>query len=103
MTPSAGMPEPNWEVIKSDRNPDGSKTITPRVDRDAKRVVTFNLGRRWSRRHDIAYVAYMVKNGYLPADDLVKAREEYRNEQLTARKIRHEAGLTPNHGFRITN
>ena len=96
------IPEPQWEVIRSERREDGSREITPRVDRDAKRVVIMNLGREWTRKHDVAYIAYMVKNGYMPADSLEQAREELRDEQLKARTARREAGLPPNHGFRIT-
>lgn len=97
------LPEPQWESIKTEIADDGSRQITDRVDRDAKRIVIQNLGRKWTRRHDVAYVAFMVKNGYLPAHALEQAREELQDEKLKARQIRKESGLPPNHGFRITS
>lgn len=43
----------------------------------------------------------MVKNGYLPADALEQAREDYREERATAREHRREAGHATNDGFRV--
>lgn len=90
--------DPTW--IRLDP-PGPGKTITRAIDAEAKKLVMRNLGRRWTRRHDIAWTAFMVRNGYLPAESLDQARQEYAEERATAKQHRHEAGHTPNHGFRV--
>ena len=94
----SSLPEPNWQPIAKS-SPGGA--ITPAIDRDAKQLVMRQLGRKWTRRHDIAYMAFMAKNGHITADELEQAREEYREERATAREHRREAGHAPNHGIRI--
>ncbi len=93
-----GLPEPNWQPISK---PTAGGPITQAIDREAKRLVMHQLGRKWTRRHDLAWTAYMVRNGYLPASALEEAREEYREERATAREHRHQAGLPCNDGFRV--
>ena len=93
-----GLPEPNWQPIAK-ASPGGA--ITPAIDREAKQLVIRNLGRKWTRKHDVAYVAYMVRNNYLPADALEQARQEYAEERATKREHRREAGHAPNHGVRV--
>ena len=53
------------------------------------------LGRKWSRKHDVDYVAYMVRNHYLPSEELDKAREEYAEERALKQEHRCEAGNPP--------
>lgn len=95
------LPEPNWQPLQPERTPDGQKSMTRRVDLEARQLVCFNLGRKWTRRHDVAWTAYMVKNGYLPAEELERAREEFREERATKAQLRRDAGLHNNTGFRI--
>ena len=97
-TTGSGLPEPNWQPISK---PTAGGPITRAIDAEAKQLVIRNLGRKWSRKHDVAYVAYMVRNNYLPAEDLDKAREEYAEERATKREHRREAGHAPNDGFRV--
>ena len=94
----SSLPEPNWQPLSK---PTAGGPITSSIDAEAKQLVIKNLGRKWTRKHDVAYVAYMVRNNYLPADALEQAREEYREERATAREHRREAGHPPNHGIRI--
>lgn len=93
-----GLPEPNWQPLSK---PTAGGPITQAIDREAKQLVIRNLGRKWSRKHDVAYVAYMVRNNYLPADALDQARQEYADERATKREHRQQAGHPPNHGIRV--
>ena len=92
------LPEPNWQPISK---PTTGGPITRAIDAEAKQLVIRNLGRKWTRKHDVAWTAYMVRNNYLPADALEQAREELREERATARQHRREAGYARNDGFRI--
>ena len=75
--------------------------ITQAIDREAKQLVIRQVGRKWSRKHDVDYVAYMVRNHYLPSEELDKAREEYAEERALKREHRCEAGNPPNHAIRV--
>ena len=95
------LPAPNWRPLEPERTPDGHKSITRRVDLEAKQLVCRQLGRKWTRKHDVAWTAYMVKNGYLEATALERAREDYREERAINNQHRREAGLHPQGSFRI--
>lgn len=95
------LPEPNWRVLESERTSGGQKAINRSVDLEARQLVCRNLGRKWTRKHDVAWTAYMVRNGYLEASVLEQAREEYREERAIQNEKRREAGLHRQGGFRI--
>ena len=95
------LPEPNWRVLGPERTASGQKAINRSVDLEARQLVCRNLGRRWTRKHDVAWTAYMVRNGYLEASALEQAREEYREERAIQNQKRREAGQDIQTGFRI--
>ena len=95
------LPEPNWQPLETPGQGNNIKGISRRVDLEARQIVCRNLGRKWTRKHDVAWTAYMVRNGYLPADSLEQAREEYREERAIINEQRLQSGLHRQGSFRV--
>ena len=72
-----------------------------RAEREAERRAIAACGRKWTPRHRIVAMKWLMKWGVITSSELNDAIDDWKADRDRARQIRREAGLQSPHGFRI--
>ena len=72
-----------------------------RAEREAERRAVATCGRKWTPRHRIVAMKWLMKWGVISAAELNDAIDDWKADRERIRQHRREAGHAPNHGFRV--